>query len=211
LFDSFYTSKALLRYVCHQRQWELLAGSSPPARWAIGGGKSRQFPGGWRRGLAQWGPLRLENHDFVGTRAKVTCGRACPARCSWPAIRLSRSKCIFTSRIVATGRRGPPPGSISTAGTSKRTTGRQATAGTGALSTALPGRPAALLAAGGPGLQRPQIADLLSEAEAAGMTLGQMRQQAQQQDERRRLDAAFEVLLRTGNREKAYQAAGCAT
>ena len=49
-----------------------------------------------------------------------------------------------------------------------------------------------------------------AEATAAGLTLGQLRQQAQQQEERRRVDAALEAWQETGSKAAAYQAAGCA-
>lgn len=71
MFDSFYTSKKLLRYIHHQRGWDFVARieSNRSVGW-----RGRQWPLAdlaAQRDLHTWSALRLESHDFVGRRFTV--------------------------------------------------------------------------------------------------------------------------------------------
>ena len=212
LFDSFYTSKVLLRYVCHQRQWELLARIESTRQVSYRGRRCRVSSlVSCAGGPTQWGPLRLESHDYVGTRVKVTLWQGLPGALIMTCDPAKPEQVHF----YITNRRDW------SAGTAARlyqhrwyieTYHRDVKQLLGLAHYQL----RSLV-----GLRRHWLlVDLAysvlrlptcsAEAEAAGLTLGQMRQQAQKQEERRRLDAAFEVLLRTGSKEEAYRAAGCA-
>lgn len=212
LFDSFYTCKELLRYVCHQRQWELLARIESNRQVSYRGRRCRVSSlVSCAGGPTQWGPLRLESHDFVGTRVKVTLWQGLPGSLIMTCDPAKPEQVHF----YITNRRDW------SAGTAARlyqhrwyieTYHRDVKQLLGLAHYQL----RSLV-----GLQRHWLlVDLAysvlrlptcsAAAEAAGVTLGQMRQQVQAQEERRRLDAAFEVLQRTGDREQAYRAAGCA-
>ena len=212
LFDSFYTSKVLLRYVCHQRQWELLARIESTRQV---GYRGRKVPVSslvtCAGGPAQWGPLRLENHDFVGTRVKVTLWQGLPGSLIMTCDPAKPEQVHF----YITNRRD---WSASTAArlyqhrwyieTYHRDVKQLLGLAHYQLRSLVGLQRYWLLVDLAYGVLR--LPTCSAEAQAAGLTLGQLRQQAQQQEERRRLDAAFEVLLKTGSREKAYRAAGCA-
>jgi len=212
LFDSFYTSKVLLRYVCHQRQWELLARIESTRQVSYRGRRYRVSSlVTCAGGPASWGPLRLESHDFVGTRVKVSLWQGLPGALIMTCDPAKPEQVHF----YITNRRDW------SAGTAARlyqhrwyieTYHRDVKQLLGLAHYQLRSlvglhRYWLLVDLAYSVLRLPTCS---AEAEAAGLTLGQLRQQAQAQEERRRLDAAFEVLLRTGSREQAYQAAGCA-
>jgi hypothetical protein len=212
LFDSFYTSRALLRYVCLQRQWELLARIESNRQVSYRGRKCKVSSlVTCAGGPAQWGPLRLESHDFVGTRVKVTLWQGLPGSLIMTCDPAKPAQVHF----YITNRRDWSAGTAARLyqhrwyiETYHRDVKQLLGLAHYQLRSLVGLRHYWLLVDLAYSVLR--LPTCSAEAEAAGLTLGQLRQQVQVQEERRRMDAALEVFLRTGSREKAYQAAGCA-
>ena len=212
LFDSFYTSKAMVRYVCHTRQWDLLARIESTRQVSYRGRKvAVSSLVSCAGGPTQWGSLRLEGHDFVGTRVKVTLWQGLPGALFMTCDPAQPEQVHF----YITNRRDWSVGTAARLYQHRwyiETYHRDVKQLLGLAHyqvRSLEGlrRYWLLVDLAYSVLSLPTCS---AEAEAAGMTLGQMRRRAQQQDERRRLDAAFDVLLKTGSREEAYRVAGCA-
>ena len=212
LFDSFYTSKALLRYLCHQRQWELLARIESNRQV---GYRGRNCPvsslvscGG---GPTQWGPLALDSHAYVGLRLKVTLWHGLPGALILACDPDQPAQVHF----YITNRRDWSAGTAARLyqhrwyiETYHRDVKQLLGLAHYQLRSLVGLRRYWLLVDLAYSVLRVQTCS--AEATAAGLTLGQLRRQAQQQDERRRVDAVLEAWQRTGSRAEAYQAAGCA-
>ena len=71
MFDSFYTSKKLLKYIHHQRKWEFLARIECGRKVGWRGRPWVVADLAAQRPVHSWVPLGLESHDYVGRKFKV--------------------------------------------------------------------------------------------------------------------------------------------
>lgn len=75
MFDSFYTSKKLLKYIHHERKWEFLARIECDRKVGWRGRPWVVADLAAQRPVHTWVPLGLESHDYVGR--KFTVGLWC--------------------------------------------------------------------------------------------------------------------------------------
>ena len=75
MFDSFYTSRKLLKYIHHERKWELLARIECDRTVGWRGRSWAVADLAAQRPVHTWVPLGLESHDYVGR--KFTVGLWC--------------------------------------------------------------------------------------------------------------------------------------
>lgn len=71
LFDSFYMSKDMVKYVCVTRQWELLARIEANRHVTYRGRSQAVRALARSRRQSAWEPLALPTHDYLGCQSKV--------------------------------------------------------------------------------------------------------------------------------------------
>jgi SRSO17 transposase len=71
MFDSFYTSKKLLKYIHHERKWEFLARTESHRKVGWRGRRCAVTDLAAQQPVHSWVPLGLESHDYVGRKFRV--------------------------------------------------------------------------------------------------------------------------------------------
>lgn len=212
LFDSFYTSKALLRYVCVERGWDLLARIESNRKVAYRG-RSRfvhalATAGG---GPQHWTPLGLPSHDYVGQQLKVTLWHGLPGSLYMACDPEHPDQVHFfisNRRDLATANAVRLYQHRWYIETYHRDVKQLLGLAHYQLRRLVGLRRYWLLVDLAYCVLRVQTCS--AAAEAAGLTLGQLRLQEQRADEQRRIAAAIRAWQTTGQLEQAYRAAGCA-
>jgi SRSO17 transposase len=215
LFDSFYMSKDMVKYVCVTRQWDLLARIEANRHVTYRGRTQSVRALAKSRRKSAWEPLTLPTHDYLGCQLKVKLWHGVPGTLTMTCDPDQPDQVHY---LIA-NRRDLSAGTVLRLYQHRwyiETYHRDVKQLLGLAHYQLRSRL---------GLQRYWLlVDLaysvlrLQTCAAAktqlpnseAITLGQLRKQVQKQAERDKLAQLLAVYEQTGDRRAVYQAAGCA-
>lgn len=215
LFDSFYMSKDMVKYVCVTRQWELLARIESNRHVTYRGRSQAVRALASSRRKSAWEPLVLPTHEYLGCQLKVKLWHGVPGTLTMTCDPDQPGQVHY----LISSRRDLPAGTVLRLYQHRwyiETYHRDVKQLLGLAHYQLRSRLGLQrywllvdLAYSVLRLQTCVVAAKQLPAEQT-MTLGQLRKQAQKQAQREKLATLLRLYDETNDAQAVYQAAGCA-